>query len=220
MVQQAEVVFAGGAIYTADATGRQMTHAAAADGRPATAMAVAGGRIAQLGDVRDRDVRDLIGPGTTIVDLRGRALLPGFQDAHVHPAFAGITMIGCNLMGASSLGEALARIAAYGESNPEREWIAGSGWPASTATLPTRRTAGSSGPMTAARRARCTRARPAWSATWCRRSPSRSGWRACWPRSGICTRAASPRGRTRSSGITWAARTRCRCTWRRRPAAS
>jgi|HubBroStandDraft_5_1064220.scaffolds.fasta_scaffold04441_5 predicted amidohydrolase YtcJ len=128
MVQQAEVVFAGGAIYTADATGRQMTHAAAADGRPATAMAVAGGRIAQLGDVRDRDVRDLIGPGTTVVDLRGRALLPGFQDAHVHPAFAGITMIGCNLMGASSLGEALARITAYGESNPEREWIAGSGW--------------------------------------------------------------------------------------------
>jgi predicted amidohydrolase YtcJ len=128
MAQHADVVFAGGAIYTADATGRQMTYAAAADGRPASALAVAGGRIAQLGDIRDRDFRDLIGPATTVVDLRGRALLPGFQDAHVHPAFAGLTMIGCNLMGAMSLAEALDRIVAYGESNPQREWIAGSGW--------------------------------------------------------------------------------------------
>src|SRR5580692_8799332 len=128
MVQQAEVVFAGGAIYTADATGRQMTHAAAADGRPATAMAVAGGRIAQLGDVRDRDVRDLIGPGTTVVDLRGRALLPGFQDAHVHPAFAGITMVGCNLIGAATLADALERISGYAAGRPDGDWVAGSGW--------------------------------------------------------------------------------------------
>src|SRR5580692_8946385 len=127
MVQQAEVVFAGGAIYTADATGRQMTHAAAADGRPATAMAVAGGRIAQLGDVRDRDVRDLIGPGTQVVDLRGRALLPGFQDAHVHPAFAGITMLGCNLIGAASLDDALARISDFARQHPDRDGMVGPG---------------------------------------------------------------------------------------------
>ena len=46
----------------------------------------------------------------------------------MHPAFAGVTMIGCNLMGAASLDDALARIAAYGAGHPEREWIAGSGW--------------------------------------------------------------------------------------------
>ncbi len=76
----------------------------------------------------DRDIQDLIGPATEVVDLRGRALLPGFQDAHVHPAFAGITMIGCNLMGAASLAEALDRIASYARQHPDREWIAGSGW--------------------------------------------------------------------------------------------
>jgi predicted amidohydrolase YtcJ len=128
MGQQADLVFAGGAIYTADATRRQMAPATGPDGRPASAAAVTGGRIAALGDARDRDFADLIGPGTQVVDLRGRALLPGFQDAHVHPAFAGITMIGCNLIGAASLDEALARISAYGQQHPEREWIAGSGW--------------------------------------------------------------------------------------------
>src|ERR1700722_1434645 len=128
MGQQADLVFAGAPIYTADATGRQMALAAGPDGAPASAVAVRGGRIVQLGDTRDRDFRDLIGAGTQVVDLRGRALLPGFQDAHVHPAFAGITMISCNLMGAGTLAEALGRIAAYAEQHPQREWIAGSGW--------------------------------------------------------------------------------------------
>jgi predicted amidohydrolase YtcJ len=128
MGQQADLVFAGGAIYTADATRRQMGLAAGPDGRPATAAAVRDGRIAVLGNARDRDFADLIGPGTQVIDLRGRALLPGFQDAHVHPAFAGITMMGCNLIGAASLADALARISAYATEHPEREWIAGSGW--------------------------------------------------------------------------------------------
>jgi predicted amidohydrolase YtcJ len=128
MGQQAELVFAGGAVYTADASRRRMIPAAAADGRPASAVAVVGGRIEAIGSAGDRDIQDLIGPVTEVVDLRGRALLPGFQDAHVHPAFAGITMIGCNLMGASSLAEALERIASFARQHPEREWIAGSGW--------------------------------------------------------------------------------------------
>ncbi len=128
MGQQAELVFAGGPVYTADATRRQMAPAMSSGGRPASAVAVVGGRIAALGDTRDREFLDLIGPATDVVDLRGRALLPGFQDAHVHPAFAGITMIGCNLIGAASLEETLARISGYAAAHPEREWIAGSGW--------------------------------------------------------------------------------------------
>jgi len=128
MAIQAELVLAGGPIYTAGVTGREMMAATSAAGRPATAVAVVEGRIARIGDAHDPDIRELIGPATSVVDLRGRALLPGFQDAHVHPAFAGITMISCNLMGAASLDEALARIAAYGQAHPGREWIAGSGW--------------------------------------------------------------------------------------------
>ncbi len=128
MGQQAELVLAGGAVYTADATRRRVVPATAANGSPASAVAVVGGRIEAIGNAGDRDIQDLIGPATEVVDLRGRALLPGFQDAHVHPAFAGVTMIGCNLIGATSLDEALGRIAAYAEQHPDREWIAGSGW--------------------------------------------------------------------------------------------
>src|SRR5271165_7300969 len=128
MGQQAELVFAGGAVYTADASRRRVVPAIAPNGSPASAVGVVGSRIAAIGHAGDQDILDLIGSGTDVVDLRGRALLPGFQDAHVHPAFAGITMIGCNLMGAASLDEALARISDFGRNNPDREWIAGSGW--------------------------------------------------------------------------------------------
>jgi predicted amidohydrolase YtcJ len=128
MAQQADLVFAGGAVYTADASRRRVVSATTPSGNPASAVAVVGGRIEAIGNAGDRDIQDLIGPGTEVVDLRGRALLPGFQDAHVHPAFAGITMLGCNLIGATSLDDALARISDYARQHPDREWIAGSGW--------------------------------------------------------------------------------------------
>jgi len=128
MGRQAEVVFAGGPVYTADPSRRRVIRAAAPDGRPASAIAVVAGRIEAIGDAADSDIRDLIGAATEVVDLSGRALLPGFQDAHVHPAFAGVTMIGCNLMGSATLDAALARISDFASRHPEREWIAGSGW--------------------------------------------------------------------------------------------
>jgi predicted amidohydrolase YtcJ len=128
MSTHAELVFTGGPVYTADATGRRMVPATGPGGRPASAVAVAGGVITAVGDAADDHFRELTGPRTEVVDLRGRALLPGFQDAHVHPAFAGVTMIGCNLIGARTLDEALARISAYARAHPEKEWIAGGGW--------------------------------------------------------------------------------------------
>ena len=128
MTDQAELVFAGGAVYTADPSRRRVVRATTPVGKPATAVAVVGGRIAAVGEPGDSRITDLIGPATEKVDLRGRALLPGFQDAHVHPAFAGVTMMACNLIGATSLGEALARIDAWGREHPDRQWIAGSGW--------------------------------------------------------------------------------------------
>jgi predicted amidohydrolase YtcJ len=128
MTTHAELILAGGPLYTADASGARMVRAAGPGGRPASAVAVVGGRITAIGDAEDDYFNELTGPGTEVVDLYGRALLPGFQDAHVHPAFAGVTMIGCNLIGARTLDEALARISAYARAHPEREWIAGAGW--------------------------------------------------------------------------------------------
>jgi len=128
MTRHADVIFTGGPVYSADATGRRAAAATVPGGRPATAVAVRGGRIVAVGDAADVAVRELSGRRTEVVDLRGRALLPGFQDAHVHPAFAGVTMMGCDLIGAASLAQALARISAYADACPDREWVAGSGW--------------------------------------------------------------------------------------------
>jgi predicted amidohydrolase YtcJ len=124
----AQLVFAGGPVYTADAAGRRLVAAAGPGGRPATAVAVTGGVITAIGDAEDDYFGDVTGPGTEVVDLAGRALLPGFQDAHVHPAFAGVTMVGCNLIGTQTLDQALDRISSYARAHPEKEWIAGAGW--------------------------------------------------------------------------------------------
>lgn len=48
----------------------------------AEAIAVAGGRILAVG--RSDDLLPLAGPGTRLVDLAGRTLVPGFVDAHAH----------------------------------------------------------------------------------------------------------------------------------------
>ena len=124
------LLFTGGAVYTPDATGRRLVPAGGAEASKngGAAVAVRGGRVVAVGAHGDRDVRDAAGPGCEVVDLNGRALLPGFQDAHAHPAFAGLTMVRCNLIGAQSLDEALARIARYIAGHPDAEWIAGSGW--------------------------------------------------------------------------------------------
>ena len=140
----ADLIFTGGQIYTVLPDGSRMVPATAsgesastddtsagagvgaADGPPATAVAVQDGRIVAVGT--DDEIRDLAGSQAETVPLGGRPLLPGFQDAHVHPAFAGITMLRCDLDGAEDLDGALARIRAYAEAQPDREWIDGSGW--------------------------------------------------------------------------------------------
>jgi predicted amidohydrolase YtcJ len=123
----ADLFFTGGPVYTADPARRSMTAAAAGRGSPrAAAVAVRDGRIVAVGGARE--IGELTGPRTEGVDLRGRALLPGFQDAHVHPAFAGVTMMRCDLAGAGDAAGALARIAAYAREHPGQEWISGSGW--------------------------------------------------------------------------------------------
>jgi predicted amidohydrolase YtcJ len=124
MGAQADVVFTGGPVYTPDPSGRRLVPA----GPPPQAVAVRGDRIIAVGDPAGPGFQDLTGPRTEVIDLRGRALLPGFQDAHVHPAWAGVTMIGCNLIGTATRDEGLARISAYVASHADREWIAGSGW--------------------------------------------------------------------------------------------
>ncbi|MFF8726716.1 amidohydrolase [Streptomyces sp. NPDC015171] len=108
----ADLLFTGGPVLTPE-------------GRTATAVAVTGDRITAVGDA---EVRELAGPRTEVVDLAGRLLLPGFQDAHVHPVPAGLELSQCDLSGRTTAGETVAAVRAYADAHPEREWILGGGW--------------------------------------------------------------------------------------------
>jgi predicted amidohydrolase YtcJ len=93
----------------------------------AEAVAVRDGRIVAVGTARD--VSEHVGPRTRRMDLRDRTLLPGFQDAHVHPSMAAGELLRCALHDLpSTLDAYLGAIRAYAHANREREWIDGAGW--------------------------------------------------------------------------------------------
>jgi predicted amidohydrolase YtcJ len=92
----------------------------------ATAVAVRDGRIVAVGT--DRAVGDHIGPRTRVIELRGRSLLPGFQDAHVHPIHGGLSMLRCDLHEDLQSGPGYDKIEAYARTHPQEPWIRGGGW--------------------------------------------------------------------------------------------
>src|ERR1700760_1644952 len=90
------------------------------------AAAVSGGVVTTL--CGNDEIRDLIGPYTRVVDLRGRLAIPAFGDAHVHPVQGGLESLRCNLAGLRSRQDYLAAIAAYCETLPLSAWVLGGGW--------------------------------------------------------------------------------------------
>lgn len=81
----ADAIYVGGPILTIN------------DAAPmAEAVAIRGGRILAVGS--RAQVEATRGPGTRIVDLGGRALLPGFFDAHGHALVCGLQALSANLL--------------------------------------------------------------------------------------------------------------------------
>ncbi len=62
------------------------------------------------------------------IDLKGRFVIPGFHDAHLHFAEGGFGLIGLNLRKARSLGQFVEILAEYLHSIPEGEWVTSWGW--------------------------------------------------------------------------------------------
>jgi predicted amidohydrolase YtcJ len=55
-------------------------------------------------------------------------VVPGFQDAHVHPISAGIEANACNLNGLEDVDAYIAAIKKYADAHPDEPWITGGGW--------------------------------------------------------------------------------------------
>jgi len=62
------------------------------------------------------------------IDGKGRVLLPGMIDAHVHIMQVGFAALSLDLSETTSLADALSRIAAFAAAHPDRPWITGRGW--------------------------------------------------------------------------------------------
>ena len=104
----------------------------------AEAVAVRGNKVVRVGS--NREIQRLQRAQTTVIDAKGGAVMPGFNDAHAHFISGGLSLDQINLLEATTLDEIKDTIRIWSEANPERPWITGRGWyyQPFAGTLPTR----------------------------------------------------------------------------------
>lgn len=114
LAQPADLVVWGGPVYT--------------NATPATAEAVAvkDGKIVFVGSRAAAQTH--LGNATTVVDLNGAALFPGFTDSHAHLRGIGERELQLNLEGSKSAAEVVARLKAYLEARRPTGVVFGRGW--------------------------------------------------------------------------------------------
>jgi hypothetical protein len=78
----------------------------------------------------DAGVENYIGPGTRVVDLDGKLVMPGFNDNHVHFESTGRLLYGLNLLDVSDESSFVERIRNVHERYAPGAWIVGGDWSA------------------------------------------------------------------------------------------
>ena len=111
---QADLVVHNAVVYTVD------------DAQPrAQAFAVKGDRFLMVGT--DAEVRAAY-PDAPRLDARGQTVVPGLIDAHAHLMGLGQSLVQADLVGATSVDDALTRLRAFARNLPEGDWLLGRGW--------------------------------------------------------------------------------------------
>ena len=113
--EAADLVVTGGVIHTADP-----------DAPLAQAMAVSDGIIVAIGSADE--IERYRGPGTTSIELEGRAVIPGLIDAHAHVFNLGMFLRTVDLVGTTAIEEIATRVREAAAGRPAGEWILGRGW--------------------------------------------------------------------------------------------
>jgi predicted amidohydrolase YtcJ len=118
-VATADLILVGGRVHTMDATRPEVT-----------ALAVKGSRIVAAGT--DAEVRQWAGPATRVLDLGGRAVIPGLIDTHTH-AFEAMRnrvagSVDLGIPGVHSLAEAVAAVKRRAPDVPDGAWVLGDRW--------------------------------------------------------------------------------------------
>ncbi len=92
----------------------------------AEGVAVLGGRIAAVGDsVRMAEWK---GDGTRVIDLKGKTLLPGFNDSHLHMLGFGNGLLNVRLQGVYSIADMVEKVREGSRNKPAGQWVVGAGW--------------------------------------------------------------------------------------------
>lgn len=89
------------------------------------AVAVYGEKIVAVGKTADLKAKF---QAVKEIDLQGKLVTPGFNDAHIHFAGVGLALLQVDLNGSQTLAEAKRRIAAKVKETPKGQWIVGRGW--------------------------------------------------------------------------------------------
>ncbi len=92
---------------------------------PQSHLAIAGGKVIACGG---REVMSLRGPRTRVVDLNGSAVLPGFNDAHAHVVYYGLTRFAADLTGVRGIDEILDRLREHSTGLKAGDWQQGMGY--------------------------------------------------------------------------------------------
>ena len=91
----------------------------------AEAVAVDGEKIIAVGATKDLRAKY---SAAKEIDVQGKLVTPGFNDAHVHFLRGALSLLTVNLLDAKTVAEAKTRIAAKVRETAKGEWIIGRGW--------------------------------------------------------------------------------------------
>lgn len=125
-MKRSNAVFYNGKIISIDMQGREHVH---------EAMSVTGGRIASLGT--DHDIKACINEYTEVIDLKGRTVLPGLSDSHLHVSMSAEMLFDFDIMNPDLapvherehyLDGYLKKIREYADSHQDADIIRGVGW--------------------------------------------------------------------------------------------
>ena len=111
----ADLVLTGGKVWTVDPRNKEVA-----------AIAIRGGRVVAVGT--DEAVKALVGEKTRVIDLKGRRVVPGFHDSHVHMLGGGMRLAQVALKDAKDEAELGRLLAAFDKKLPPGRWMLGGNW--------------------------------------------------------------------------------------------
>jgi predicted amidohydrolase YtcJ len=113
--QSADFIFTNGKIWTGENANSF-----------AEAVAIRGDKILAIGE--PKKIQLLADEHTQKIDLKGRLVTAGFNDAHIHFLSGSLLLSEVNLFDAKTVDDIKSIVIAYAKENPSRQWITGRGW--------------------------------------------------------------------------------------------